>query len=50
VGGERGEERCVRWTFESGVSIFVLCVCVGLGQEPACTKLGTTFLQSGAIP
>ncbi len=43
-----GEERCVRWTFESGVSIFVLCVCVGLGQ-PACTKLGTTFLQSGAI-
>ena len=47
MGGEWGEERCVRWTFESGVNIFVLCVCVELGQ-PACTKLGTTFLQSGS--
>ena len=28
--------------FDSGMSIFVLCVCVELG-EPACTKLGTTF-------
>ena len=29
MGGERGEDRCVRWTFESWVSIFVLCVCGG---------------------
>jgi hypothetical protein len=47
VGGEWGDERCVRWTFESGVNIFVLFVCVELGQ-PACTKLGTHFWQSRA--
>ena len=35
--------------FDSGVSRFVLCVCVELGS-PVCTKLVRTFLQSGATP